>query len=372
MDLHQGPLARLNKRIGCGRCRRSGTILVSLRSNSLISLSVSLALSTDLAPGFISPLRPLPPWMSSPAFSPDWLNLFTDPYAVLGVSVAADERRILKRYRLVAKYLHPDVQGDAPAANRGFVEQVLPKLVNPAYQRLKQDKGRSEVLATLRFKVRRLSRDNQLQPTGELSRQLLKVPDAEVDLFYEQALEKLCDRQYDSLQAFEANTRNIAEVNLVYLRRKMGDLVIREKRVGLVAATVNAGPVTPLDPTSDGKTGAGSYADRHFRRAQEYLKAKNTATAIQELKDALKLDPQNSNYHCLIGQAYLLTKLPGMAKVHLKQALRLNPNNAVALKYARQLKIDLSQPASVASKSIASQPKPHKKGRLFGGLFSWR
>jgi curved DNA-binding protein CbpA len=46
--------------------------------------------------------------MTQLLFSPEWLNLLTDSYAVLGVSVAADERRVLKRYRSVAKLLHPD------------------------------------------------------------------------------------------------------------------------------------------------------------------------------------------------------------------------------------------------------------------------
>ncbi|MGF1570167.1 MAG: DnaJ domain-containing protein [Nodosilinea sp.] len=313
--------------------------------------------------------------MSQPAFSPSWLNDFTDPYAVLGVSVAADERRILKRYHTVAKSLHPDVQRLAPPEQRAFTCQVLPKLVNPAYQRLKQNKGRSEVLATLRFKVRRLSREDKLPATEVQSRHLLRVSEAEVDLFYEQALEQLCQLQYESIVTFETYTRQMGELNLVYLRRKMGDLIIREKRTGLVAAptvrtaTGRTAAVSP-DPTAEAKSSAASYADRHFKRAQEYLHAKRYSAAIQELKDALRLDPQNSNYHCLIGQAYLLNKLPGMAKVHLKQALRFNPNNAIALKYARQLNIDLTQPAPTPTKTISAQSQVVKKGNFLGGMFS--
>ncbi|MEO1068781.1 MAG: J domain-containing protein, partial [Cyanobacteria bacterium J06638_6] len=174
--------------------------------------------------------------MSHAAFSPEWLKRFTDPYALLGVSVAADGRRLLKRYRTVAKQLHPDAFVDKSLEQRKFADQVLPKLVNPAYQRLKQDKGRNEVLATLRFKVRRLSREQQLQPSSERGRQLLNVPEPEIDIFYEHAVEQLGNRQYASLADFEANTRQISELNLVYLRRKMGAPVIREKRTGLVSS----------------------------------------------------------------------------------------------------------------------------------------
>lgn len=315
--------------------------------------------------------------MPHAAFSPEWLNRFTDPYALLGVSVAADERRILKRYRVVAKQLHPDALVDVPAELRLLADQVLPKLVNPAYQRLKQDKGRNEVLATLRFKVRRLSRDQQLQPTSKPSKYLLDVAEAEVDVFYEQAVDQLCDRQYESLANFETCTQQLSELNLVYLRRKMGAPVIREKRSGLVAATTIAADAPADHLANGGKSSGLAYADRHYGRAQEYLKGKNVQAAIQELKDALKIDPKNSSYHCLMGQAYLLQKLPGMAKVHFKQALRLNPSNAVALKYARQLNLTMTDlpprpaaPPQDKPKQPDSRPSDIPKRSLFGGLFS--
>lgn len=318
--------------------------------------------------------------MPHAAFSPEWLNRYTDPYALLGVSVAADERRILKRYRTVAKILHPDALVEVPTELRRFADQVLPKLVNPAYQRLKQDKGRSEVLATLRFKVRRLSRDQQLKPTSEAGKHLLEVAETEVEVFYEQAVDQLCDRQYASLADFETFTQQLSELNLVYLRRKMGAPVIREKRTGLMtAASLAPDPLADLSANGSKVSSEQVYADRHYGRAQEYLKGKNVQAAIQELKDALKIDPQNSSYHCLMGQAYLLQKLPGMAKVHFKQALRLNPKNAVALKYARQLNLSLDQtpprPAAAPTQTSNNGNNNTKgangaKRSLFGGLFS--
>jgi curved DNA-binding protein CbpA len=313
--------------------------------------------------------------MSYPAFSPAWLNQFSsDPYAVLGVSVAADERRILKRYRLVAKQLHPDVHLAAPPGQQVFVGQMLSKLVNPAYQRLKQDRGRSEILATLRFKVRRLTREQELAPETDAGQRLLSIVEAEVDLVYEDTLGQLCQGQYDSPEAFELYTVQIAELNLVYLRRKMGAVVMREKRTGLMATSMaTTPPGTASEPSSANPSLSISYADRHFKRAQEYLRTKNITAAIQELKDAIKLDPKNSNYHCLIGQVYLLANLPGMAKVHLKQALRLEPTHGIALKYAQQLKLDLSfltiDPSPTSPSPNPAQPR---KNGLFGGIFSRR
>lgn len=288
--------------------------------------------------------------MSYPAFSPNWLNQFlNDPYAILGVSVAADDQRILKRYRAVAKQLHPDTQITTALEHHDFVHQILPKLVNPAYQRLKREKGRSEVLATLRFKVRRLIRDQQLKPQAEVGRELWKTPEEEVDLVYEHLLSQLCDRQYDSLTCFETITQEITELNLIYLKRKMGEMVIREKRTGLMAtSTLTTSPTIDKGTGMTGQTPFINYGDRHFRRAEDYLRAENATAAIQELKEAIKLDAKNSNYHCLIGQAYLLANLPGMARVHIKQALRLEPGHRVALGYARQLNLE----------SIGANPAP--------------
>jgi curved DNA-binding protein CbpA len=316
--------------------------------------------------------------MSSTAFSPDWLQRFSDPYAVLGISVAADDRRILKRYRQLAKQLHPDLQYQANSDQQQFVQLVLPKLVNPAYQRLKQDKSRNEVLATLRFKVRKLTRERQLKPQSNPGQKLLTIPEAEVDLFYEQAVEQLCAQQFVSTDNFETAAELLAELNLVFLQRKMGEPVIREKRVGLMAPSKATASPIPSPAAGQGADGTPkNYAERHSKRAQDYLKQRNAAAAIQELKDALKLEPQNSDYHCLIGQAYLLNKLPGMAKVHLRQALRLDPHSTVAQKYLNQLE-ETPGGANSTGKSTGSRSNARSAGSkndkpgLFGTIFSRR
>jgi len=316
--------------------------------------------------------------MSSTAFSPDWLQRFSDPYAVLGISVAADDQRILKRYRQLAKQLHPDLQYQEISDQQQFVKLVLPKLVNPAYQRLKHDKSRNEVLATLRFKVRKLTREHQLKPKSNSGQKLLTIPEAEVDLFYEQAVEQLCAQQFVSIDNFVTTAELLAELNLVFLQRKMGEPVIREKRVGLMAPSKATASPIPSPAVGQGPDAIPkNYAERHSKRAQDYLKQRNAAAAIQELKDALKLDPQNSDYHCLIGQAYLLNKLPGMAKVHLKQALRLDPHSTVARKYLNQLEEtpggtnSTGKSTGSRSNSRSAGSKNHKPG-LFGTMFSRR
>ena len=307
--------------------------------------------------------------MTSSAFSSDWIKQFPDPYAVLGVTVTADERRISKRYRQIAKQLHPDQQLSLDEAAREFASQMLTRMVNPSYQRLKQDKGRAETLATLRFKVRRLTREQKLVARGASAKNLMEADEAEVEMLYEKLLSELSENQYISAELFVEQTTAIAELNLVYLRRKMGDPVIREKRTGLVASN-KAQQSVAYPPGSDSSIGSSTddikqvdYAQRHISRAKAYINNKSYAQAIQELRDAVRLEPKNSNYHSMLGQAYLLQKMIGMAKVHFRQALRLDPNNLVAIRYAKKLEIDLKEISGQGKKRGTTSPR---EGGRFG------
>lgn len=304
--------------------------------------------------------------MTNSSLSSDWLQQFSDPYAVLGVSIAADDRRVLSRYRTIAKLLHPDSNTLADEDSRQFATELFTRIVNPAYQKIKQEKGRAENAALLRFKVRRLSREAQIVPKSSLAQELVQQPVSEVDVFYEHAIAKLAEFQYQPLNRFEPTTQQLDELNLVYLQLKMGEVFIREKRTGLVKAD-EAKPVqfTPV-PTGP-ETVTENYAQRHYRRAQEYMKNANWAQAIQELRDAIKIEANTSEYHSLLGVAYLQQNLRGMATVYFKQALKLNPDDPLAQKYAAKLGIQLTSTTPPQNgKSAANKPQQAKTGGLFG------
>ena len=113
------------------------------------------------------------------SFQDEWITAAEkDPYAALGLSLNAEDRRILKRYHQVAKLLHPDVQAGSHAPISQASEQLIARIINPAYQRLKQDKSRSEALANMRFRVRQLDRQGKLNPTFESAQQLLRIPES--------------------------------------------------------------------------------------------------------------------------------------------------------------------------------------------------
>ncbi|MCU0566160.1 MAG: DnaJ domain-containing protein [Oculatellaceae cyanobacterium Prado106] len=287
--------------------------------------------------------------MPQTTFSLDWLNQFSDPYAVLGLSVGADEHRVLKRYHAIAKLLHPDSYAhllDRLSADDLPVElanQIFARLVNPAYQQLKQEKGRAEIMAVLRFRARRLNQEQNLLPQSAIARRLLQTPAPELEIFYEQAVVQLADLQFDPVYQFEPITQQLVEINLVYLHLKMGDPMIRERRTGIVSAP-HAVPIQFTPAPAETAEIAVSYAQRHYQRAQQYAKHANWLRAVAELRDALRLEPQKSEYHSFLAKVYLMQNLKGMARVHFRQALKFNPQDPLALEYAAKLKISLDKP----------------------------
>lgn len=269
-----------------------------------------------------------------------------DPFALLGISVSADEKRILKRYRQVAKQLHPDaLVGTSDGIDRAIAAQVIARIVNPAYQKLKHEKNRQETLATIRLHVRQLDRAQKLIPTFQNAQQLAQVAHDEVDVFYEQALSQLADSQFQTPSNLHLHTLEISQLNLVYLRHKMESPVIRAKRTGLIvnAATPTAASAPTVSHTATDSAvhspPEATYVQRHTARARTYLSQQNYDTAVRELREALKISPQDPELHSMIGQAYYKQNLTGMAKTHFRQALKLKPTHRVAQKYSKLLGI---------------------------------
>ncbi|MGB3786716.1 MAG: tetratricopeptide repeat protein [Phormidesmis sp.] len=292
-----------------------------------------------------------------------------DPFALIGISVSADEKRIAKRYRTIAKQLHPDALANA-STQQGITPthaaQIIARIVNPSYQKLKHGKSRQETLSTLRFRVLRLVRTEKLIPTFDNAQQLAHIEEDSLEVYYEQAIRQLAQIQFTTVDQLHACSLEIGQLNLVYLHRKT-NATIRQKRAGLIS---KAGLPSAVDKTTS-KTNASTapasvselnqgkgdgssnsqekstsqspylltvdYVAKHIERAKTYLRQRSYDYAIQELREALKLSPQNPEIHSMIGQAYYKQSLTGMAKAHFKQAYRLNPNHKVVKKYIELL-----------------------------------
>lgn len=316
--------------------------------------------------------------MSQSSLVSDWVTQFSDPFAVLGIAVTADDRRVQKRYRTVAMRLHPDRFIDADEDTKESTVKLLARLINPAYEKIRQEKERKENMALLRLRVRSLTRDGSLSPQSEIARQLMERPVANVDVFYEQAIAQLAETQFDPHSNFASVTEQLTELNLVYLQLKMGDLGggVQEKRTGLIAAT-QAKPIQFAPAPANPEVAAESYDQRHYRRAQEYAKKGAWSQVVQELRDAIKIKADKSEYHSLLGVAYLYLEKPitGAAKAHIKRALELNPQDKYGVRFAAKVGLTVplspSQPTNGQHEQNGTNgtkpvSQPAKRGGLFG------
>ncbi|MBD2243111.1 DnaJ domain-containing protein [Nostoc sp. FACHB-888] len=303
--------------------------------------------------------------MSQTFLPPKWLEQLCDPYAVLGISVIADDRQIFKRYHTLAKLLHPDRYTKSCNADPELATAIFSRLINPAYEKLKHRQKRLIAVATLRSDA--ILEQQALSSQSAIAQKIMEMSPPQAELFYEEAIACYAEAQYKSLDQFYQVTRQIRILNLVYLRLHKPDLFLPEKAVR-ITSEVEAKPVElRLDEKTDVKTGLTNYAQRHYQRAIEYVRLAKWPLAVQELRDAIKLEPNNSDYYALLGLVHLQQKFIGMARVYICQALKLNPQNSLALKYAPRLKIqpgENTNPKSMAkAMSIAALLSRFTKGK---------
>jgi curved DNA-binding protein CbpA len=294
---------------------------------------------------------------------------FTDRHAILGVPVDADFKEIRKRYLQIARLLHPDTCAAVSEADKQWANQLLSKLVNPAYEKFANERNRAEYMVMLKEMSKRLTQQAaSIQLKNELSQQLKQSNN--LDHAYRMLLHKLAQKQYQSFEQVLPAIAQISELNLVYLMRQgVGALQTPSPQsTAVISSGKDIKQPAPEPPEPE------SLIETYLRRAQALMENKNFAQARVELQDALKLAPNNSRCHSSIGEVYLKQNQTTMAKVHINKALQLNPQDPIALKIKQQLD-QLAKPAggksTTPSKGTQSQSSNQSKsgGGLFGGLF---
>jgi curved DNA-binding protein CbpA len=299
--------------------------------------------------------------MSQNTLKSDIVKLLTDPFAVLGVSIKADERQILKRYHVLAKRLHPDnyIMNVNNNSDQELASLILTRLVNPAYQQLKQEKKRNEVLSTLRFKASDLNVKEVISLQQSLNIEITEMSIAETEFFYEQAVASYASAQCKSLPQFIQITKRNNQLNLFFLslqnQASQETQTITEPELDSSTSLVPVPQVKVIDlklPEKKKSTDfVVNYAQRHYERAIEYQQQGQFSFAVKELRDAIKLEPNNSDHYALLGVVHLQQNFPGMAKVYIRQALKLNSQHPLAIKYAKMLNIDIED-TSTSPKSM--------------------
>ncbi|MBD1807572.1 DnaJ domain-containing protein [Microcoleus sp. FACHB-SPT15] len=300
---------------------------------------------------------------------------FTDHHAVLGIPVNADEKEVRKRYLKIARRLHPDSCKAGTEAEKKLANQLLSKLVNPAYEQLSQTSR--DYIVSLGHMGRRLAVEKEkgkIPVASEAAKQLGRAG-ASLDFAYKSAVQNIASKQYESLDQVSDKIAEISELNLVYLMLKgsKGESIKQEGKAG---TTTNPEPVRSKPPSPPPKPepqldSTASRVPEYIRRAEGYMVKNNFASAVLELREALKLDQTNSNGHSLLGIAYLKQNQMAMAKVHLNKALQLNPKEERAIKAKQYLDKLMEKNASTKSASSSKQPqsKPPENPSTSKSLF---
>jgi curved DNA-binding protein CbpA len=305
---------------------------------------------------------------------------FTDYHAILGVPVDAEVKDIRKRYLKIARRLHPDSYVSESKEEEQRASQLLSKLVNPAWEKLSQEKDRTEYSLLLKLKGQQgLQKKGSIEIRSGLAKQLSTANN--LDHFYQTSLRDLASKQYDHLDQAPELTAQLSELNLVYLMRKesSGGLSLDEpKKTIYTGSNIPDSTQAPSRPAPPAPPSRQSYREdltaQYYRRAEEHASKNNFAQAILELREALQLEPNNSQCHSLMGMVYLKQNQATMAKIHFNKALQINPQEPLALEGKQKLEQPSGKAGKATGAAAASPQKTAPKGdkpdgKSGGGLF---
>ncbi|PZV11733.1 MAG: molecular chaperone DnaJ [Pseudanabaena sp.] len=288
-----------------------------------------------------------------------------DYYAALGLPIISNPMYIRNVYLRVARILHPDIFGFS-TEEKEIATQYLAKLVNPAYNGLMREQDRKAYQGIFKLLAKRLmQRTRNIQIHSEFACELVMNPSDEV---YERLVTEVAKVQYESLTQILEYTAEISELNLVYILYKEGYRHGADNMPPVLAPLL-----TPKSTKSHSKTflpppSKPSYTynqqyanDQQTSKPQDksdetiiqarvdgndmqminnrmkiceiYISQNNWKAALQDLREILTIDNNNSKCLALLGVVYKNINQPQMAKASFKRSLQINPQEAIALKH---------------------------------------
>ena len=274
-----------------------------------------------------------------------------DYHGILGVPLGASVQQVRQRYLAIAQYLHPDTCKAKGVQAKEQASQILSKLVNPAYENLGKARSRTDYLLVLSQMGKTLAGGcEKITLTSELAKQLDRETE-NIDLAYRKLLQSLAREEYKDLNTILQKIGEISELNLVYLKKTGADRLQQKSQLPLEPT------VTNLKKSSESEKQIPPIV-RYISRAREAIEQEDWNKAFLELRDAIKLDPNNSTIQGLLGLNYLKQKQLTMAKVHINKAYQLDPKNPDAIQ------------AKQALDKVMPQPPSEQAGGFWGELFS--
>jgi curved DNA-binding protein CbpA len=261
-----------------------------------------------------------------------------DHFAILGVSIDAEPQDIRERYLKIAYKLHPDTCRITTPNEREQANQLLSKLVNPAYEHLSRELSRGEFRLVLAQMGKGMARDlSKITISSEHARKLSQST-TNYELAYQKFLQSLAIDQYTILENTYQKIAQLSELNMVYLMLTEGQGDKKATNKFFVAQApsqpqlveVAVGNSAPTQPKESPQV-------VYIRRAREFLDQNNPSQALRELRDALREEPDNSTCHALLGLAYLRQNQLSMARVHINRAWKASPKNTTVIECKREL-----------------------------------
>jgi curved DNA-binding protein CbpA len=302
-------------------------------------------------------------------------GLFTfeieDLHAILGLPLWATEQEIRARYREIARMLHPDSANWKSDTEKQAAEQLFSRSITHAYSTLSRASRRKEHEQILELVGKRLVAEaSRIQLSCEAAQKFYRSPEASVEVQYRQIIEEYAGKQFIFPSQSPHAIGQLSEFNLVYLLHRQNQSV----RTGSVSITPVNNNISVNNPASHDKEHSVaniSLAATSVRRAEDYANMRNWGKVIVELREAIKLDPNHSPAHALLGMAYLKEQQLTMAKIHIKKALDLDPNDPTAKKAKQEYKAmsSANKTAELTQKNTAKVGAAAGAGKLFGGLF---
>ncbi len=321
------------------------------------------------------------------------LNI-TDHHAILGVSLDAEPQKIRISYLKIAQKLHPD-KCRSDIRRMEIASQILSRLVNPAYEQMSRKTNFAEHQLVLTKIGKRLAENkNKIKVSSEAAQELLKAGESNAELVYNKLLKKLTINQYESLKEIAHNIGAISELNMVYLMLKSDRIAdkqssrppqkssgpktnARKPKSSVKKQTVSQNKDTVTQTNTSEKTEVqepttGVRVNAFVGRAQKYIEKGEFDLAVTELRDALRIDPNNGLAHAVMGKAYLRKNQLTMAKVHISKACKAEPSNPTVLESKKELDKLIKKTGKSDRKSKSSDSKSDRQpgnSGFFSGFF---
>jgi tetratricopeptide (TPR) repeat protein len=232
--------------------------------------------------------------------------------------------------------------------------------VNPAYEKLFNDKVRAEHNLILKMIGQRVAQET-LPFETEAANLLLRQSDPEA--YYRETLAKLNERQFAVPHETMQVINEISELNLAMLRwQYAGNTVAFVNR----PAPTPEAPAASTPPPAAPEPAKPSFLDQFYNRAEELVRLKDYPGALRELDDALKLDSGDARCLSLKGYVYLQTNQLKMAKIHFERALKRDASNTRASQGLEVVEKMLAKQAKENEAKAKTTPEKKKGKGLFG------